>query len=182
MHTTALSLDAAVRQPRAKVSATAARDDPRMRILIVAVTLVLVAGAVTDAATAAPANQCTAGKCAKKRAKKLLANRVFIKFTQTTGNTNYTSLDQRLHLCRDSTWIYDSVSYIEVTGTTSQQRYTGTWKVKRARLSPNGKRGTVRVRGTNDQGGPPTIVKISWKNGVARVDGAEVIVEQSDLC
>jgi hypothetical protein len=152
-----------------------------MKIVIVAVTLALVAGAVTDAATAAP-SRCTAGKCAKKRAKRLLANRVFIKFTQTTGNTNYTSLDQRLHLCRDATYVYDSISYIEATGTTSQQRYTGTWKVKRARLSPSGKRGTVRVRGKSDQGGPATTVTISWKSGSARVDGAEVIVEQSDLC
>jgi hypothetical protein len=152
-----------------------------MKILIVAVTLVLAAGAVTDAATAAP-KHCSAGKCAKKRAEKLLANRVFIKFTQTTGNTNYTSLDQRLHLCRDTSYIYDSVSYIEATGSTSQQRYTGTWKVTRARLSSNGRRGTVRVRGESDQGGPATTVKISWKHGSARVDGAEVIVDQSDLC
>jgi hypothetical protein len=152
-----------------------------MKIVIVAVTLALVAGAVTDVATASPKN-CTAGKCAKKRAKKLLANRVFIKFTQTTGDTNSTSLDQRLHLCRDSSYIYDSVSYIEATGTTSQQRYTGTWKVKRARLSRDGNRGTVRLRGESDQGGPATSTKISWRNGTARVDGAEVIVEQSDLC
>jgi hypothetical protein len=152
-----------------------------MKIVIVAVTLALVAGAVTEAATASP-RSCTAGKCAKKRAKKLLANRVFIKFTQTTGDTNYTSLDQRLHLCRDATWVYDSISYIEATGTTSQQRYTGTWKVKSARLSRNGRRGTVRVRGESDQGGPATTVKISWRNGSARLDGAEVIVDQSDLC
>jgi len=153
-----------------------------MKIVIAAVTLALVAGAVTDAASAAPAKHCTAGKCAKKRAKKLLANRVFIKFTQTTGNTNSTSLDQRLHLCGSGEYVYDSVSYIEATGTTSQQRYTGIWKVKRARLSPSGKRGTVRVRGQSDQGGPATTVKISWKSGSARLDGAEVIVEQSDLC
>jgi putative salt-induced outer membrane protein YdiY len=152
-----------------------------MKIVIVAVTLALVAGAVTDVATASP-KSCTAGKCAKKRAKKLLANRVFIKFTQTTGNTNSTSLDQRLHLCGDATWVYDSISYIEATGTTSQQRYTGTWKVKHARLSRNGKRGTVRVRGESDQGGPATTVKISWRNGSARLDGDEVIVDQSDLC
>src|SRR5215213_4134360 len=118
-----------------------------MRILIVLVTLTLVAGAVTDAATAAP-KRCTAGKCAKKRATKLLAGRVFIKFTQTTGNTNYTSLDQRLHLCGNGDYIFDSVSYIEATGTTSQQRYTGSWKVKRARLSPSGNGGTARVKGT----------------------------------
>jgi len=86
-----------------------------------------------------------------------------------------------LHLCRDASYIYDSVSYIEATGTTSQQRYTGTWKVTKARLSRNGKRGTVRVRGESDQG-PATTVKISWKNGSARVDGAEVIVDRSDLC
>ncbi|HET8757790.1 MAG TPA: hypothetical protein VFM58_17355 [Solirubrobacteraceae bacterium] len=153
-----------------------------MRILIVAVTLVLVAGAVTDAATAKPAKRCTAGKCAKKRAGKLLANRVFIKFTQTTGNTNSTSLDQRLHLCRDATYIYDSVSYIEATGSTSQQRYTGTWKVKRAHLSRSGRRGRVRVRGASDQGGPATTITIRWKRGSARVDGADVIVDQSDLC
>lgn len=152
-----------------------------MRILIVAVTLALVAGAVTDAATAAP-KRCTAGKCAKKRATKLLADRVFIKFTQTTGNTNYTSLDQRLHLCADAGYIYDSVSYIEATGTTSQQRYTGTWKVKSARLSRSGRRGTARVRGEPDEGGPATTVKISWRNGSARVDGAQVTVDRSDLC
>ena len=137
--------------------------------------------ALPDAATAAP-TRCTAGKCAKKRAKKLLADRVFIKFTQTTGNTNSTSLDQRLHLCGNGDYIYDSVSYVEGTGTTSQQRYTGTWKVKRARLSASATRGTARVKGKPDQGGPATTVRISWKNGSARLDGAEVIVEQSDLC
>ena len=92
--------------------------------MIVAVSLALVAGVVTDAATAAP-KHCTAGKCAKKRAKQLLANRVFIKFTQTTGDTNYTSLDQRLHLCRDFSYVYDSVSYIEVTGTTRSSATRG---------------------------------------------------------
>jgi hypothetical protein len=153
-----------------------------MRILIVAVTLVMVAGAIADAATAAPGKHCTAGKCAKQRATKLLADRVFIRFTQTTGNTNSTSLDQRLHLCGDASYVYDSVSYIEATGTTSQQRYTGTWKVTKARLSRNGKRGTVRVRGESDQGGPATTVKISWKSGSARLDGAAVIVDQSDVC
>jgi len=153
-----------------------------MKILIIAVTLALVAGAVTDAATAAPARHCTHGKCAKKRATKLLAGRVLIKFTQTTGNTNYTSLDQRLHLCGGGDYIYDSVSYIEVTGSTTQQRYTGRWKVKRARLSRSGKRGTVRVRGVPDQGGPATTVTIRWTKRSARLDGDEVIVDRSDLC
>ena len=151
-----------------------------MRILIVvALAASLIVG--TGVATADAAG-CTQGKCAKKRAKKLLSNRVFIKFTQTTGNTNYTSLDQRLHLCRPGNYIYESISYIEVTGTTTEQRYTGSWRVTRARLSPNGKRGTARLRGTPDGGGQAATTRIRWKNGLAWVDGAEVIVDQSDLC
>ena len=154
----------------------------RMRILIVAATLALFAGAATEAASAAPAKHCTSGKCAKKRVKKLLAGRVLIKFTQTTGNTNYTSLDQRLHLCGNGDYIYDSVSYIEATGTTSQQRYTGRWKVKSAHLSRSGNRGAARLKGTPDGGGPATTVRVKWKNGQVRLDGAEVIADRSDLC
>jgi hypothetical protein len=150
-----------------------------MRILIVAAILALSTATVAEAK---PAKRCTTGKCARDRATHLLEGRVFIKFTQTTGNTNYTSLDQRLHLCGGGDYVYDSVSYVEATGTTSSQRYTGTWKVKSARLSRSGKRGTVRVRGTPDQGGPATTVKISWTSGSAKVDGAEVIVDRSDLC
>jgi hypothetical protein len=150
-----------------------------MRILIVALMLAVAAPAV---AHAAPKSHCTSGKCAKKRAKKLLSGRVFIKFTQTTGSTNYTSLDQRLHLCGNGDYVYDSVSYIEATGTTSEQRYTGTWKVRKAHLSRNGKRGTARLRGTPDGGGQATAVTIKWKNGSVRLDGAEVIADRSDLC
>jgi hypothetical protein len=152
---------------------------PRMRILVAAL---LIALALPMAAQAAPAAHCTKGKCAKKRATKLFADRVFIKFTETGSIGNPSSLDQRLHLCAGGNYIYDSWSYIEETGTSSLQRYTGTWRVRKARMSRNGKRGSARVRGKPDGGGPATTVKITWTRSAARLDGAEVIVQQSDLC
>jgi hypothetical protein len=128
------------------------------------------------------AAHCTSGNCARKRATHLLADKVFIKFTETGSIGNPSSLDQRLHLCATGAFIYDSVSYIEETGSSSLQRTTGTWTVRNAHLSRNGKRGSAKVRGEPDGGGPATTVRIRWKNGLVRVDGAEVSAGQSDLC
>src|SRR4051812_13191291 len=133
-------------------------------------------------AVPAEAAHCTSGNCARQRARHLLADRVFIKFTETGSIGNPSSLDQRLHLCADGDFIYDSVSYIEETGSSSLQRTTGSWTVRRAHLSRSGKRGTARVRGVPDGGGPATTVTIRWKNGGVRLDGAEVSAESSDLC
>jgi hypothetical protein len=147
------------------------------RLLLAAVLAALAAGATADVAAAG----CTHGACARHRAHKLLADRVFIRFTDTGSIGNPSSLDQRLHLCRDGSFLYDSVSYIEATGTSSQ-RTTGRWRVRSAHLSRNGARGTARVRGTPDGGGPKTTVRIKWTRHGARLDGAEVIVDDSDLC
>jgi hypothetical protein len=38
------------------------------------------------------------------------------------------------------------------------------------------------VRGRPDDGGPATTVRIRWTTSEARVDGAPVTVDDSDLC
>ena len=141
-----------------------------------------VLAALVLAVPAQAAKHCTSGKCARTRATHLLADRVFIKHTETGSIGNPSSLDPRLHLCGTGEFIYDSVSYIEETGTSSLQRTTGSWTVRKAHLSRNGRRGSAKVRGEPDNGGPATTVRIRWKNGQARVDGAAVIAGQSDLC
>jgi hypothetical protein len=143
----------------------------RPTLLIIATLLV--------ALVAAPA--ATAGPKDKAKARKLLADKVFIRFTETGSVGNESSLDERLHLCRNSDYIFDSVSSVE--GLDPQHtRYTGTWKVVSARIKKGGKRGSARVRGTPDDGSPPTTIRITFDGNVTRVDGSEVIVEASDLC
>ena len=75
----------------------------------------------------APAT-ASAAKKDERHAKKMLANKVFIRFTETGSIGNESSLDQRLHLCKGGAYVYDSVSYVQGTSIASQ-RYTGTWKV-----------------------------------------------------
>jgi hypothetical protein len=127
---------------------------------------------------AAPA---TAGAAKKdeRRARKMLANKVFIRFTETGSIGNESSLDQRLHLCRSGDYVYDSVSYVQGVSIGSE-RTTGTWKVVGAKIRKDGT-GRARVRGRPD-GGEPVTIKITFDGSVTRVDGLEVIVERSDLC
>ncbi len=133
-----------------------------------------------DEPHASTAAACTKGACARRKARRLLANKVFIRFTETGSTGNESSLDQRLHLCRGGAYVYDSVSYIPGVSTYSE-RVTGTWKVVGARLKKGGN-GSARVKGTPDDGTAPTTVKITFDGSVTRVDGLEVIVERSDLC
>jgi hypothetical protein len=128
---------------------------------------------------AAPAS-ASAAKKDERRAKKMLADKVFIRFTETGSIGNESSLDQRLHLCRSGDYVYDSVSYVQGVSVAAQ-RYTGTWKVVSAKVRKNGT-GRARVRGRPDDGSDPTTVKITWDGSVTRLDGLEVIVERSDLC
>jgi hypothetical protein len=123
---------------------------------------------------------CTKGACARRRARKLLADRVFIRFTETGTDS---SLDQRLHLCRDESFIYDSVSHISGIGPELEdvQRTTGSWSVSRASMNKKGNRGSATVRGDIDDGGT-TSVKITWNPSNAQIDGNDVIVDSSDLC
>ena len=128
---------------------------------------------------AAPAT-ASAAKKDERRARKMLADKVLIRFTETGSIGNESSLDQRLHLCRSRDYIYDSVSYVEGVSIESE-RTTGTWKVVGARIRKNGT-GRARVRGRPDDGGDPVTIKITFDGEVTRVDGVEVIVERSDLC
>lgn len=128
---------------------------------------------------AAPAT-ASAAKKDERRAKKMLVNKVFIRFTETGSTGNESSLDQRLHLCRSRDYVYDSVSYVQGVSVAAQ-RYTGRWKVVSAKVRKDGT-GRARLRGKPDDGSDPTTVKITWDGSVTRLDGLEVIVERSDLC
>jgi hypothetical protein len=128
---------------------------------------------------AAPAAASAAAKD-ERRARKMLANKVFIRFTETGSIGNESSLDQRLHLCRGGDYVYDSVSYVQGVSIEAE-RYTGTWKVVGARIRKDGT-GRARVRGRPDDGSPPSTVKITFDGEVTRLDGAEVIVQRSDVC
>ena len=69
---------------------------------------------------AAPASAAAAKKD-ERRARKMLADKVFIRFTETGSIGNYSSLDQRLHLCRSRDYVYDSVSYVEGVSVAAQR-------------------------------------------------------------
>ncbi len=112
---------------------------------------IALAGAVaaTVLATPAPAAKkpCTKGQCAVRKARALIKNRVFIRFTETGSIGTPSSLDQRLHLCARGRFVYDVVSDIPGVSTTAN-RTTGSWRVLSARFSRNGRRVRARVRGT----------------------------------
>jgi hypothetical protein len=147
------------------------------------------AAATTTAGAAPPAREhapgahaavCTKGACARRKARKLLADTVLIRFTETGSIGNYSSLDERLHLCRSSDYVFDSVSYVEGAGTYSE-RHTGRWRVVTARLRKGGG-GSAKLRGTPDDGSPAITLKVTFDGSETRVDGAAVIVQRSDLC
>ena len=133
-----------------------------------------------ERAATAHAAACTKGACARRKARKLLAGKVLIRFTETGSIGNYSSLDQRLHFCKSSDYVYDSVSYVEGAGT-YHERHTGSWRVVKASLRKGG-RGTAKVRGTPDDGSPPTTIKVTFDGSETRLDGSVVIVERSDVC
>lgn len=116
----------------------------------------------------------------ERRARKLLADKVFIRFTETGSIGNESSLDQRLQLCRSADYIYDSVSYVQGVSVEAE-RFSGRWKVVGAKLR-KGNRGRVRVRGTPDDGSARTTITITFDGQVARVDGLEATVQRSDQC
>jgi hypothetical protein len=158
----------------------------RTRLLITCLIAGLAASGATTAAAApdhpatARAAACTKGACARQKARKRLADKVLIRFTETGSIGNESSLDERLHLCKSSEYVYDSVSYVEGAGT-YEERHTGNWRVVSARLKKGG-RGSAKVRGTPDDGSAAITVKITFDGSETRVDGNPVIVQQSDLC
>jgi hypothetical protein len=102
---------------------------------------------------------------------------MFTRFTET----GEASFDQRLHLCRSTRFIYDTVSHLPDVGTTVQ-RTEGRWRVTSARFARRGRHGRATVRGTPDDGSAPVRITVTVDGNVVRIDGALVAVDPSDLC
>jgi hypothetical protein len=110
-----------------------------------------------------------------KRVTRRLANKSFTRFT----SSGMSSFDQRLHLCRNKHFIYDTVSSSEGGGG-DVQRVEGRWRVVSARITRRGWR--ARVRGRPDDGSRAVTVRIRKKGRRYTIDGNVVFVERSDLC
>jgi hypothetical protein len=150
------------------------------RALAIGVTAALAATGFANPAPAAK-KPCTEGKCAVRKARALLKNRVLIRFTETGSAGTPSSLDQRLHLCAGGRFVYDVVSDIPGVSTT-HNRTIGAWRVLSAHFSRDGRRVRARVRGTPDDGSPPLTVRITSDGTTVHVDGAPVIFQRSDVC
>lgn len=106
-----------------------------------------------------------------------LADKRFTRFTQS----GMSSFDQRLHLCKDKRFIYDTVSSIEGGIVPPDvRRVEGSWRVISAKI--NGRVWTARVRGTPSDGSPPLTVKFRTDGKRVTVDGNLASAERSDLC
>ena len=122
-------------------------------------------------AAGAPAHPTVHDAGVKQRATKRLGNLRFTRYTETAT----TSYDQRLHLCANKRFIYDTVSSVGVT-----TRTVGNWRVTRA--SHRGRVWKARVRGNPDGNARPVTVRIRSKGNRTTIDGNLVIVDRSDLC
>jgi len=120
---------------------------------------------------AAARDEVFAAASAKRRATRRLSNK---RFTRFVG-----SFDQRLHLCRDKSFIYDTVSS-SGGGDPDVRRVEGRWRVTSARI--RGRRWSARVRGTPDDGSGAISVVIRTNGKRVTIDGNLVIAERSDLC
>jgi hypothetical protein len=177
-----------------------------LTILIVLLAFGLaVAAAPAGAASAPAASVAKAKKCKKPKAKskkcKKPAKKPAKKPTpppppretpqqvaqRATGLLNggrYThfvgGFDQRLHLCTNGRFIYDTVSG-GGEGTEPQvNRTEGTWRVESA--SSSGNVISARVVGFPDGGVPPIAVTFRYDGRIVTVDGNLWIAERSDLC
>jgi hypothetical protein len=154
------------------------------RPIAIRVTAALLAATAAIAASAAPAaarrRHCTSGACAARHARDLLHGRVLIRFTDTGSISVPSSLDQRLNLCSDGRYVYDTVSNLPDVGATTN-RTTGRWKVLWARFSADGTHGRARIRGMPDNGQQLSIL-VTTDGHTTRVDGRSVDVHRSDVC
>jgi hypothetical protein len=143
----------------------------------------LLAAAALVCLAASPA---MAAKGDKRAATKLLRGTVWTSYQ--SGNVTGASLDRTLTLCRDNRYslstsfiapiIEDDSSYDHPDGQTT---VTGTWKVKRAKLSKNRRYGTVHVAYTTDAGERGTIVIAATRSGNT-VAGIPATVSRTDAC
>jgi hypothetical protein len=115
----------------------------------------------------------------RQRARDLLRGHLFDRFTEqgVLGDT----LDQRLSLCSNGSFVYDTVSYLPETGTTTTNRTTGRWRVLSAQFHRH--EALARVGGVPDGGGRPTTVSfVRQSGGRVTIDGLVVSVQRSDVC
>jgi hypothetical protein len=143
----------------------------------------LLAAVATLALAASPA---MAAKGDKRAATKLLRGTVWTSYQ--SGNVTGASLDRTLTLCRDNRYslytafvapiIDDPSSYDHSDPETT---VTGTWRVKRAKLSKNRRYGTVHVAYTSDSGERGTIAFAATRSGTT-VAGAPAQVSRTNAC
>jgi len=143
----------------------------------------LLAAAALAGLSAAPA---MAGKSDKRAATKLLRGTVWS--THQSGNVTGASLDRTVTLCRDNTYTLVTSFLAPIIEDPSsfehpdpETRVSGTWKVKRAKLSKNRRFGTVRVAYTTDAGERGTVVLSASKRG-ATLAGEPALVSRTDAC
>jgi hypothetical protein len=134
----------------------------------------LVAAALVTTSAAAAATPI-------RRATSVLGGKRFTRFVDTGSVGVPSSLDQRLHLCRDGRFVFDQVSSLPGVTDPAVTRTTGRWRVVSASFSRDGRRGRARVQGLPEQGAPLVIV-IATDGRRTTIDGNIVDVGRSDLC
>jgi hypothetical protein len=130
--------------------------------------------AVGPAAAASSSGAVTGAASKAKTIRRVTARLANTRFTRFVG-----SFDQRLHLCRDKSFIYDTVSSSEGSDP-DVRRIEGTWRVTSASI--RGRVWKARVRGTPSDGSPEITVSIRTDGSRTTIDGNVVIAERSDLC
>jgi hypothetical protein len=131
---------------------------------------------------AAPA---VAAKGDKRAATKILRGTVWS--THSSGTVTGASLDRTVTLCRDNTYVLVSSFLAPIIEDDSgvlpdpETRVTGTWKVKRAKLSKNRRFGTVKVAYRTDAGDRGTVVLTATRSG-ATFAGEPAIVSRTNAC
>jgi hypothetical protein len=123
-----------------------------MRIAILLASLAALA-----AAPAVEAAETITGKRAVRKATRLLQGKSLT--THESGSVvDNATRDRTAHLCRSKDLIVESTFVDTTTGTVQEDRFTGSWRVTRARMKGNRGRGRVRYRLDQGGGGSVTIV------------------------
>jgi len=109
--------------------------------------------------------------------------------TFESGNVTGATLDRILTLCRDNSYVLVTrfiAPIIEEGGSPDlpvdpETRVTGSWRVKRAKLSRNRRFGTVHVRYRTDAGERGTVVLTATRRG-ATLAGIPAQIERTSTC
>lgn len=154
----------------------------RLRSLILSLAL---AGLVAPAAAPAGASAVrphagpaagAASAATVRRARRLLAGRMFTRFTGSLISGN--SYDQRVHLCPNGRFISDTVSSLPDIGSTVR-RVRGRWRVLSAAFGRRVWRATVR---SYPDGGGRLTLSLRYDGRALRVGGVLWAIASSDLC